>query len=93
MAYEFVSASCTIPMNSRDQKPCPADSWMRWPIGRWNGETLVVDNSGFNEQTWFDRAVHFYSYQLHVLEATRQPSPNSLQYDVPIEDPTVLTRP
>src|SRR6185295_10798634 len=54
MAYEFNSASRVIRMNSTEQSPAPA--WMGWSIGKWEGETLVVDVTDQMEETWFDRA-------------------------------------
>ena len=91
MAYEFASASRTIYMNSKDESP--ADTWMGWSRGRWEGDTLVVDVNAFNGQTWFDRAGNFHSDALHVVERYTPISRDVLQYDVTIEDPKVFTRP
>src|SRR4030095_14429130 len=54
IVHEFAGAVRTVYMD--DHKEAPADSWMGWSNGRWEGETLVVDTTGFNDQTWFDRA-------------------------------------
>ena len=51
-----------------DHVDAPADSWMGWSNGRWEGETLVVDTTGFNDMTWFDRAGNFHSDAMHVVE-------------------------
>jgi hypothetical protein len=91
IAYEFASASRTIYMNSKDESP--ADTWMGWSRGRWEGDTLVVDVNAFNGQTWFDRAGNFHSEALHVVERYTPVSRDVLQYDVTIEDPKVFTRP
>lgn len=91
MAYEFASASRIIRMNSKEESPL--DSWMGWSRGRWEGETLVVDVTGFNEDTWFDRAGDFHSDALHVVERYTATSPDALLYEVTIEDPKVFTRP
>jgi hypothetical protein len=57
------------------------------------GETLVVDVTGFNDLTWFDRAGDFHSDALHVVERTPA-SPHHLMYEATIEDPKVVfTRP
>ena len=72
----------------------PADSWMGWSNGHWEGDTLVVDVTGFNDLTWFDRAGNFHSDALHVVErdyADRAPTPSN--YEATIEDPKVFTRP
>jgi hypothetical protein len=91
MVYTFARAVRTIYMD--DHKEAPADSWMGWSNGRWEGETLVVDTTGFNDQTWFDRAGNFHSDALHVVERYTAMSPDHLLYEATIEDPNVFTRP
>ena len=91
IAYEFASASRTIFMNSKLKSP--NDTWMGWSVGHWEGDTLVVDVTSFNDQTWFDRAGNFHSDALHVVERYTPASPNSLDYEVTIEDPKVFSRP
>ena len=66
MAYEYASASRVIKMGKME--PPPVDTWMGQCVGRWEGDTLVVDVTGFNDQTWFDRAGNFHSEALHVVE-------------------------
>jgi hypothetical protein len=91
IVYTFAGAVRTIYMD--DQKEAPWDSWMGWSNGRWEGETLVVDSTGFNDSTWFDRAGNFHSDALHVVERFTAMSANHLQYEATIEDPKVFTRP
>jgi hypothetical protein len=91
IAYEFAGATRTIYMNS--QAESPVDTWMGWSRGRWEGETLVVDVTSFNDQTWFDRAGNFHSEALHVVERYTPMSPDALRYEATIEDPKVFTRP
>jgi hypothetical protein len=91
MAYEFTSATRVIRMNWRGE--APTDSWMGWSRGRWEGDTLVVDVTGFNDLTWFDRAGDFHSDALHVVERYTPASPYHLMYEATIEDPKVFTRP
>jgi hypothetical protein len=74
-------------------EPPPVDTWMGQSAGRWDGDTLVVDVTGFNDQTWFDRAGNFHSEALHVTERFTPMDPNLLNYEVTIEDPKVFTRP
>ena len=90
-AYEFTSASRIVRMNSKEKSPAP--SWMGWNIGRWEGETLVVDVSDIMEETWFDRAGIFHSDELHVVERYTAVDRNTLNYEVTIEDPKTFTRP
>jgi hypothetical protein len=91
MIYTFAGAVRTIYMD--EHKEAPADSWMGWSNGHWEGETLVVDTTGFNDQTWFDRAGNFHSDALHVVERFTAASPDHLRYEATIEDPNVFTRP
>jgi len=91
IAYEYASASRTILMDSTAKSP--VESWMGWSIGRWEGDTLVVDVTDFNGNTWFDRAGNFHSEALHVVERYTPMSPYHLQYEATIEDPKVFTRP
>jgi hypothetical protein len=62
-------------------------------VGHWEGDTLVVDVTGFNDQTWFDRAGNFHTDALHVVERYRRTSPDAIAYEATIEDPQVFTRP
>ena len=71
----------------------PAESWMGWSNGRWEGETLVVDVTSQMEDTWFDRAGNFHSDALHVVERYSLMDPDHISYTVTIEDPKVFTRP
>jgi hypothetical protein len=61
--------------------------------GHWEGDTLVVDNTGFNELSWFDRAGDFHSDALHVVERFTRTDPTHLNYEATIDDPQVFTRP
>ena len=91
MAYEFSTASRVIRMNSSEKSPAPA--WMGWSIGRWDGDTLVIDVTDQMEETWFDRAGNFHSDELHVVERYSFIDRNTLNYEVTIEDPKVFSRP
>jgi len=91
MVFTYARAVRTIYMT--DHKEAPADSWMGWSNGHWEGETLVVDTTGFNDQSWFDRAGNFHSDQLHVIERIAATGPDHLSYEATIEDPQTFTRP
>ena len=91
MAYEYAGATRTIYMDKAP--PSPADSWMGHSVARWEGDTLVVDVTSLNDQTWFDRAGNFHSDALHVVERYTPLSPDALTYEVTIEDAKVFSRP
>ena len=91
LAYAFATTARTIHLDEVD--PPPADTWMGHSVGRWEGNTLVVDVANFNDKTWFDRAGNFHSDALHLVERFTLATPDVIQYEVTIEDPKVFTRP
>jgi len=91
ISYEFGNTVRVINMEAPTK--APGDSWMGWSNGRWEGETLVVDVTSFNEDTWFDRAGNFHSDALHVVERYTPRSADTLNYEATIEDPKVFSLP
>ena len=62
-------------------------------VGRWDGDTLVVDVVGFNEATWLDYFGHPHTDLLHVVERFSRPNKSTLHYEALIDDPGAYTRP
>jgi hypothetical protein len=92
--YESFRAWRRIPINEKLEHPNDlTPTWMGDSVGRWEGDTFVVDVTGFNDKTWFDRAGDFHSEALHVVERYTPVSPDVLEYEATIDDPTVFTRP
>jgi hypothetical protein len=91
IAYQFANANRSISLDKHPE--APIDTWMGWSNGHWEGDTLVVDVTGFNDLSWFDRAGNFHSDALHVVERYTPMSPYHLMYEATIEDPKVFTRP
>jgi hypothetical protein len=91
MVSEYKSALRDVYMDNH--KKAPADSWMGWSNGKWEGETLVIDTTGFNDRSWFDRAGNYHSDSLHVVERITAASPYHLNYEATIEDPQVFSKP
>ena len=89
-AYQYAGAVRNIYL--KDPGPAPVDAWMGQSFGHWEGETLVIDVTGFNDQSWFDRAGNFHSDALHVVERYTRTSPDVISYEATIEDPKVFTR-
>jgi hypothetical protein len=89
--YQFAGAVRNIFL--KDPGPAPVDSWMGQSVGHWEGETLVIDVTGLNDQTWFDRAGDFHSDSLHVVERYTRTSLDVISYEATMEDPKVFTRP
>jgi hypothetical protein len=89
--YEYAGAVRNIFLENPG--PAPADSWMGQSVGHWEGDTLVIDVTDLNDQTWFDRAGNFHSDKLHVVERYTRTSPDVISYEATIEDANVFTRP
>jgi hypothetical protein len=89
--YEFASANRIVYMSDHQQPP--VDSWMGWSNGRWEGDTLVIEVTGNNDRTWFDRAGNHHSAAMKVTERYSLIDDNHLQYEATIEDAQTFTRP
>ncbi len=88
---EYVGTTRSIHMTAVE--PPPIDTFMGHSVGRWEGDTLVVESDTFNDLTWFDRAGNFHSAALRVVERITPISQDALQYEAIIEDENVFTRP
>ena len=62
-------------------------------VGRWEGDTLVVDVVGFNEATWIDYFGHPHTDMLHVVEKFSRPDKSTLHYEATLDDPGAYTKP
>ena len=91
VAYSFTNTARTIHLDEVDGPP--DDAWMGHSVGHWEGDTLVVNVTNFNDRSWFDRAGNYHSAMLKLTERFTKKSPDVIWYDVTIEDPEVYTRP
>ncbi len=81
-----------------DGREHPADgtfvpSWMGHSIGHWEGQTLVVDTTGFNDRGWVDFRMTPQTEQLHVIERYTRPDLGHLELEITVDDPGAYTRP
>jgi hypothetical protein len=83
-----------IPTDGRKHDPVRAldVTYYGDSVGKWDGDTLVVDSVGFNDITWLDKGGYFHSDLMHVIEKLRRDG-NTLTYSVTIDDPQVLLKP
>jgi hypothetical protein len=89
--YAYDSATRVVMMtNHRDAE---LDTWMGTNNGHWEGDTLVIDVTGFNGRAWLDRAGNFASDSLHVVERYTMLDPNTINYEATLEDPDTYTKP
>jgi hypothetical protein len=91
-AYQFASSSRNVFMNRPDYE-APILTVMGHNLGRWEGETLVIDNSDQYDWTWLDSSGNYYSEALKVTERFTAMGPNSLWYEATIDDSEVYTEP
>jgi hypothetical protein len=89
--YEYASSNRIVHMDKPSEPP--VDSWMGWSNGKWDGNTLVIEVSGNNDQTWFDRAGNHHSDALKVTERYTLMGDNHINYEATIEDPKTFTKP
>jgi hypothetical protein len=80
-------------MDGRALEPDPNPSWMGYSVGRWDGDTLVVDSLGFHAGTWLDRDGHPHTEKLRLTERYRRPNFGTLDIEVTLSDPETYKRP
>lgn len=93
MLFEVDSLRREIYTDGRPHDAELVPLWMGDSIGRWEGDTLIVDTINFNDKTWIDRIGHPHSSQLHVIERFRRPDHDHLVDDITIEDAKAYTKP
>ena len=92
MLYEYMNSQRVISINAThpdDLEP----TFMGDSVGHWEGDTLVVDVTGFNDKTWLIGAGTFHTEALHVTERYNMVDRDMINYEATMEDPNVLTRP
>jgi hypothetical protein len=80
-------------LDSRELPKDPNPDWMGYSVGRWEGDTLVVESSGFNDRTWLDGEGHPHTEELRVTERFRRPDFGHLEVRKTLADPGALMEP
>jgi hypothetical protein len=94
LVFEFGHSVRTIYTNGTPHHGGEAQEyWLGDSRAHWEGDTLVVDVTDFNDETWLDRAGNFHSEALHVIEHWTFLDANTISYRATIEDPNVFSRP
>jgi hypothetical protein len=88
--HEYLHLSRTITLDGSPHPPDPDPFWMGHSVGRWEGDTLVVDSVGFKES---EISGYKTTEDLHVVERFRRPNMGTLEYEAVIEDPNVFAGP
>lgn len=71
----------------------PTPTWFGYSIGKWDGDALVAETTGFNEETWLDETGHPHSEALHVTERFRRRSVGAMDVDITIDDTRTYAKP
>ena len=82
-----------IRLGEPDRLPANVRPWFGDSWGRWEGNTLVVETTGQNDQTWLDRAGNFHSDGLRVVERFTPASSHTMSYEATLHDEKVFTKP
>lgn len=80
-------------LDGRGHPGDPSPTWLGHSVGRWEGDTLVVDSIGFNERTWLDLNGHPHTGRLHLVEWYRRPDLGHLELELRVEDSGALKQP
>jgi hypothetical protein len=90
--YEAYTTYRQIFTDGRMLPPDPNPTWMGYSVGRWDGDTLVVETSGFNDKTWIDDSGYPHTDALRVTERYRRRDVGHLEIQVTIDDPKAYSR-
>ncbi len=91
IAYSFAGAVRNVYLE--DPGEAPIDAWMGQSHGWWEDDTFVVEVTGLLDQTWYDRAGNYRTWNSKVTERYDLVSENVIQYSATIEDPEIYERP
>jgi hypothetical protein len=80
-------------LDGRSLESAPNPDWMGYSVGRWDGDTLVVDSFGFNDRTWLDHDGHPHTEALRMTERYRRRNLGNLDVEVTFSDPGAYTKP
>jgi hypothetical protein len=91
--YESQTMFRQIFLDGRALLQDPQPSWMGYSIGKWEGDVLVVESSGFNDQTWLDGSGHPHSDAMRLIERFKRNDLGHMDIEITIDDPKAYTRP
>ena len=91
--YEMDNTYRQVYTDGRKLPAEPQPSWMGYSVGHWEGDTLIVDAAGFNDQTWLDLPGHPHSEALHLQERFHRRDFGHMDLTVTLDDPKMYTTP
>jgi hypothetical protein len=92
IAYEDLTHR-RIFMDGRQLEKDPNPSWMGYSVGRWDGDTLVIESNGFNDRTWLDFDGHPHSESLRMTERYRRRDVGHMELQLTLDDPGIYAKP
>jgi hypothetical protein len=93
MLFEHYDPHRQIYTDGRPLPASPEPTWMGYAIGKWDGDTLIVESTGFNDKTWLDAGGHPHSEALRLTERYRRLDFGHMNIEVTVNDPKYYTRP
>ena len=93
MYFEFGNHVRQIYTDGRAHPKDSMPTYMGHSVGKWEGDTLVVDTIGLTDKSWLDRAGHPHSDALHIVERIRRVDHETLQFDLTFDDTKAYTKP
>ena len=91
--YEAATMFRQVFLDGRGQPADPQPSWMGYSVGRWEGDVLVVETAGFNDQTWLDGSGHPHSAEMRLTERFKRRDVGHMNIEIEIVDPKAYTKP
>jgi hypothetical protein len=91
--YEGINPYRLVYLDGRKLPENPQPAWMGYSIGKWDGDVLVVETSGFSDRSWLDAIGHLRSEATRITERIRRRDYGHMEIDVTIDDPVTYTKP
>jgi len=91
--YEALHSYRQIFMDGRPLPKDPNPTWMGYSVGHWDGDTLVVESSGFVDNNWLDNSGHPGTEAMHLTERFHRPDFGHIEAQITIDDPKAYTKP
>jgi hypothetical protein len=91
--YESLTMFRQIFMDGRPLPDDPQPAWLGYSVGHWEGDVLVVESTGFNDQTWLDGSGHPHSEQMRLTERFKRTDFGHMDIEIVIDDPKAYLKP
>jgi hypothetical protein len=91
--FDFFYVHRTIYLDGRKLPDDPEPTWYGYSVGRWEGNALVVETSGFNDESWLDSDGHPHSDQMQLEERFQRVDHDTIEARMTLTDPKAYTAP